>query len=77
MHVQDACCIELKISSVPDNNGDFLKNVSGRYRYEFEEKRLKYIKEGRFRYKNKVNNGQIFRNNDGLWSVSNFIYNIL
>lgn len=77
MHVQDACCIELKISGVSGNNGDFLSNVSGRYRYEFEEKRLKYIKDGRFRYKNEMNNGQIFRNNDGLWSVSNFICNIL
>ena len=77
MHVQDACCIELKISSMPHNNDDFLKNVSGRYRYEFEEKRLKYIKNGRFRYKNKMNNGRIFRNNDGFWSVSNFICNIL
>ena len=70
MHVQDACCIELKFSTGPNYNDEVLKNVSGHYRYHYQENRTHRIKDGNFEYKRKLNPGLIFRNNDGLWSVS-------
>ena len=68
--VKDFCCLELKITFETRTNETLLADLSGYYRYSFDQKRIKEIEAGSFTYKRKEKPGYIFRNNDGFWSVS-------
>ena len=66
-----ACCNELDLQLQNDSTQDsVIKDLIGKYKYVFDEKRIAEIRKGNFVYKHFKNKNILYKDSNTSWSVS-------